>query len=284
MKSENGFTLYELMIAAAISSFVLLAIHSIYKIQQKSYVVQSQVSAMQQNLRGGLCFMQREIRMSGYDPQDRGHFGIIDVGLDAGGNGTITFSLDDNLNNEADESDGNGNVDDRETFVYALDDFPISSPDGVLDLGRKRGVRRELVVNNIEAMGFAYGFDSTGDGDNSLDRDTNGHVIWAIDSDNDKDLDVNLDTDNDGDIDTNDDPGGVTLAHDDNGGLDDVPLSDIRAVRIWLLARGDRADSNTVNSMTYVVSNQRMTPKDGLPRRLLTSKIDCRNMGVWPNN
>ncbi len=105
-----------------------------------------------------------------------------------------------------------------------------------------------------------------------------------MDSDNDEDLYVDLDTDNDGDIDTNDNQEGEILAHDDNGGLDDVPLSDIRAVRIWLLARGDRADSNLVNSMTYVVSNQRMTPKDGLPRRLLTSNMECRNMGAWPNN
>ncbi len=283
MRRENGFTLYELMVATAVSGFVLLAIHSVYKTQQKSYVVQEQVVAMQQNLRGGMCFMPREIRMAGYDPRDSGNFGITDVGLDGKGNGTITFTLDDNLNNEAEETDGNGAVDYRETFVYALYDYPTAEPDGILDLGRKYGTRRQLVAKNIEALGFAYAFDRTGDGDNSLDRDLSGNVIWAIDSDNDKDLDVNLDTDNDGDIDANDDQEGEILAHADNGGLDDVPLSDIRAVRVWLLARGDRDDSDVVNNMIYVVSKQRITPKDGFRRRLLTSKINCRNMGVSNN-
>jgi len=284
VRCENGFTLFELMVAAAMSGLVLLAIHSTYKTQQKSYVVQEQISAMQQNLRGGICFMQREIRMAGYDPRDSNDFGITDVSLDGKGNGTITFTLDDNLNNEAEETDGNGEVSERETFVYALYDYPTASPDGILDLGRKYGARRQLVAKNIEALGFAFAFDRTGDGNNSLDRDPYGNVMWAIDSDNDKDLDVNLDTDNDGDIDIDDDKDGKNLSHADNGGLDDIPLSNIRAVRVWMLARGDREEQDFVNNMTYVVPKKRITPKDGFKRRLLTTKINCRNMGVRPNN
>ena len=284
MKNENGFTLYELMVSAAISSVVLLIIHSIYRSQQKSYVAQEQVCAIQQNLRGGVCCMEREIRMAGYDPQASGNFGIADVSPDEDGNGTIGFTLDDNLDDTTDEMDGNGKVDDHETFVYLLYDYPTDAPDGILDLGRKYGGRRQLVAKNIEALGLAYAFDATGDLDNSLNRDRNGNIIWAIDTDNDKKLDANLDTDNDGDIDINDNQGGETLAHADNGGLPDVAFSDIRAVRIWLLARGDRGDPDFVNGKTYIVSNQRITPNDGFQRRLLISTVRCRNMGVSPNN
>jgi len=284
VRRENGFTLVELMVAVAISGLVLSAAHTIYKSQQRSYVVQEQVAAIQQNLRGGVYCMRREIRMAGYDPQGSRNFGIIDVGLDHNANGTITFTLDDNLNGAENESDGNGEVDDREKFVYSLYDYPTANPDGILDLGRKYGATRQLLAENIEALGFAYAFDRTGDGDNLPDRDMNGHIIWAIDSDNDKELDINLDTTNDGVIDLNDDPGGELLSHIDNGGLIGVKLSDIRVVRIWLLVRGDRDNPAFVNNMTYVVSNQRITPKDGVQRRLLTATVRCRNLGVMPNN
>lgn len=284
MKNENGFTLYEIMVSAAISSVFLLVIHSLYKSQQKSYAAQGQICAIQQNLRGGVCCMERDIRMAGYDPRASGNFGITDVGLDRDGNGRIEFTLDDNLDDINDETDGNGNVDGHETLAYSLYDYPTADPDGVLDLGRRYGGRRQLVAKNIDALGFAYAFDKTGDGDNSLNKDVNGNIIWAIDTDNDGELDANLDTDNDGDIDFNDNQAGESLAHADNGGLSDVALSDIRAVRLWLLARGDRSDPDYVNGMTYVVSNQRITPNDGLQRRLLISTVRYRNLGILPNN
>ena len=272
------------MVAVVISGLVLSTAHTIYKSQHQSHAVQEQVSAIQQNLRGGVYCMCREIRMAGYDPQCSRNFGIVDVGIDPYANGTITFTLDDNVNGVPNESDGNGQLDHREELTYALYDYPTANPDGTLDLGRKYGGSRQLVAQNIEALGFAYAFDTSGDGDNLLDVDINGHIIWAIDINNDKELDVNLDSNHDGVIDVKDDPGGQILSHADNGGLIHVTLSDIRSVRVWLLVRGDRADPGFVNNQTYVVSNQRFTPKDGVRRRLLTATVRCRNLGVMPNN
>ena len=284
MNRQNGFTLIELMLAVAISGFVLTAVNTLHKSQQRAYVAQEQAAAIQQNLRGGLYCMHREIRMAGYDPQRTGNFGITNVSLDAHGNGTIAFTLDDNLDDEANETDENGDVDARETFSFSLYDYPTANPDGVLDLARKYGTRRQLLAEHIEALGFAYAFDSEGDGDSLLDTDLNGHVIWAIDSDGDNDLDINLDEDNDGDITLHDSAGGEGLSHADNDVLADVPLSAVRAVRIWLLARGDRVDPHGIDRTTYVVANQRIAPKDGLTRRLLTTTVRCRNMGVVSNN
>ena len=119
---------------------------------------------MQQNLRGAVYLLLRELRHAGYDPQGSGNFGITDVSVGEDGNGTITFSLDDNLNNTENKSDGNGQVDDRETLSFLLYDYPTASPNGILDLGRKQGATRRLVAENIEALGFAYAFDLTGDG------------------------------------------------------------------------------------------------------------------------
>ncbi len=284
MKREKGFTLIELMISVAISGLVLTSIHTFYSSQTKSYVSQEQVATIQQNLRGGMFCMQREIRMAGYDPSVSGNFGITDVRLDSKGNGSIALTLDDNLNDENNESDGNGQVDVKETIMYSLYDYPTAAPDGILDLGRKYGATRRLLAENIEAMGIAYAFDTAGDGDNLLDTDRKGNVIWAIDSDGDNDLDMNLDEDNNGNIDIDDDTAGKALRHVDNGERADILLSDIRAVRIWLLARDNRGDSDYVNNQTFVVADQRLSPKDGHRRRLLTTIIRCRNLEVLSNN
>jgi type IV pilus assembly protein PilW len=58
----------ELLIAMAITAIVMGAVYSTYKSQQDSYVVQEQVAEAQQNLRAALYLMSRDIRMAGYDP------------------------------------------------------------------------------------------------------------------------------------------------------------------------------------------------------------------------
>ena len=126
-------------------------------------------------------------------------------------------------------------------------------------------------------------------GDDSFifeDIDRDGQV--AVDSDGDNDLDLNLDTNNDGDIDATDGPGpgnnglitGVTI-------VPDIAISDIRAVRIWMLARTGRRDNDFLNSHTYVVGHKVITPStdavsdnDNLRMRLLTTIVKCRNLGL----
>jgi type IV pilus assembly protein PilW len=101
-KSEKGFTLVEILVAVAISGIVMSGIYSAFYTQQRSYVVQEQVVAVQQNLRAAMYFMEREIRMAGCDPTRSAGAAIItadpatlnfteDVGDGAGGdpNGTI---------------------------------------------------------------------------------------------------------------------------------------------------------------------------------------------------
>lgn len=65
---EHGFTLVELMIAMVISGFVMAALYSTYVVQQKHALAQEQVAEMQQNLRAGMNYLIREIRLAGFDP------------------------------------------------------------------------------------------------------------------------------------------------------------------------------------------------------------------------
>jgi len=66
-KAKNqGFTLVELLVAMAIATVVLTAIFFTFKSQQDSYVVQSQVAMAQQNVRGAMQLISRDIQMAGY--------------------------------------------------------------------------------------------------------------------------------------------------------------------------------------------------------------------------
>jgi prepilin-type N-terminal cleavage/methylation domain-containing protein len=66
VNNKEGFTLAELLIAMAISLVVMGAIFLTFKSQQDSYVIQTQVSAMQQNLRAAMYILTRDIQMAGY--------------------------------------------------------------------------------------------------------------------------------------------------------------------------------------------------------------------------
>ena len=63
-----GFTLIEMMIAIFVSLLVMASVVSVYIAQSKSHSVQDDVANIQQNLRGALVIMQKEIRLAGCDP------------------------------------------------------------------------------------------------------------------------------------------------------------------------------------------------------------------------
>ncbi len=282
-KNSKGFTLVELLVSMAIAGLVAGAMFASYRSQQDSYVAQQEISSMQQNLRAALFFMERDIRLAGYDPRDSGNFGITDVrlknindALDANGNSCIEMTVDN--------APEDGMVACNERVYYCIFDSPVGAPDGNLDLARRVGqgaltpnpvplgcptAPRQLLSQNIIAMGLAYAFDNNGD--KFPDVSAGGNVIWAIDSNNDNLLDLSLDTNDDGNIDLLDNPAGVPL-------LAPVALNRIVAVRIWLLARGDRQDQKHLDNTTYVVGQRRITPNNGFRHRALSSIIRCRNM------
>jgi len=288
IKSDRkGFTLVELLIAMAISGIVAGAIYTAFQSQQKSYLIQEQVTEMQQNLRAGMDLMVREIRMAGYSqgapgfgitdicPRDKGD--IIDVNIT--GNGAFEFTAD---------FDNNGTLSGGETISYSVYDSPVASPDGINDLGRDSGGGRQLVAENIEALGFAYAFDANGDGIlDTYNVGGNNQVIWAVDSVGDNDLDRNLDTNGDGDIDENDGPGVGGNGLIAGTAIPVVAPQHIRAVRIWMLARTGHGDNSFLNTKTYTIGNKVITPStdtdlnnDNLRMRLLVTTVKCRNMGL----
>ncbi len=256
---NTGFTLIELLIAMAISSMVLAGIVASYNTQVRSKVTQEVIVEAQQNLRAAIHVMATEIRMAGYDPTGTGNFQITNI-QDSGGFSQITFTTD---------TDEDGTVDGDETISYYIFN---SVALGLPCLGRQIGSSAvQPLAQGIQALGLAYAFDNDGDG--QLDT-FNNNTIWAIDTDNDNELDANLDTNGDGEIDTSDTAGGAALASV-------VAMNRIRAVRIWILARTRVTRPGYTDNRTYVVGPTRIiNPNDNFRRRLLSTTIKCRNLGL----
>ena len=292
MKSElfhhrtlnQGFSLVELVVAMAITLVVMAGVYKVYVTQQDSYLLQEQVAEMQQNARIAKYVLVKDIRMAGYNPTRKLNVGnfvtsfvarLPDDGLDAGdpnrtstGYSSIAFTLDDNGNGVLD-----ANLDEQIAFRVAGEDLQRFDVDNNAWL---------TMVQNIEALGFAYAFDADGDG--NIDTSANGHIIWAIDaddSDTDSRLNVNLDGNDDGTIDASDDTSGDGVIDDNDAGTllpAPVDLDKIVAVKIWLLAKTGQSDRRHTSSETYVIGNRIMSRNDQNRRNLVTTTVKCRNM------
>jgi type IV pilus assembly protein PilW len=231
-----------------------------------------------------MLLLTNDIRMAGYDSQLSDNFGITDItprdinnNVDAGNTGKsgieITADLDDD-----------GQISTGERIHYSVYDFVAG--DGNLDLARNSGNGRRLLAENIQGFGLAFAFDD--DLDNEMDTYTatnpgaTQHIIWAIDSDGDNDLDTNLDTNLDGIIDVADSPGGAGS----NGIIvgtalsTDVPIANIRAVKVWLLAETDQIQTGLNSTDTYIVGKYVITPNNNKLMRLSSTTIKCRNLGL----
>ena len=264
---HRGFSLVELLVAMAIAGVVMAAAFKVYTTQQDSYILQEQVAEMQQNLRTAKYIMTREIRMAGYDPTAAGAaFGFVSAYGDS-----VNFTMDITVENGASTEPG-------ENITYSVSNSNLDRLDS------NEGSGNQVVVENVEAVGFAYAFDADEDG--NIDTSANGNIIWAIDSDDtdaDKRLDVTLDGNDDGAIDASDDTSGDGFIDDNDAGTalaSPVDLERIRAVRIWILARTGNEDRAFTDSSTYVVGYQRVNGNDGNRRQLLSTMVKCRNMAL----
>ena len=129
---QDGFTLVELMITMLLSGIVIAAIYSAFQSQQTSYLVQDQVTEMQQNIRVGLDSMTKEIRFAGYDPQRTANASIVTASP-----ASINFTLDVNKDGDVDDPD--------ENITFSLDTTELELERNAQPLAR-----------NIEAVEFVY--------------------------------------------------------------------------------------------------------------------------------
>jgi len=131
---QAGFTLIELLTGIFLSAILLAGLYSVFFSQQSAFSAQEQVAEMNQNVRGALDLMTREIRLAGYKISTSTFNGIATATSDS-----IRILAD--LNQDGDTADDNEDI----SYTY--------NP-GTMQVCRN-GVSLP-VADNITSLAFHY--------------------------------------------------------------------------------------------------------------------------------
>lgn len=136
-KDKRGFTLVELLVTLVICGLVLTAAYQFFITQNKIYLREKELAAMEQRLRTAINILAKDLRKAGYDPN-----GNHSVGINATSDDTqIIFSYVNATN-------------DVKTITYSLYD---SGGDGDMDLGRKESDgHNQPLAKDISNIEFEY--------------------------------------------------------------------------------------------------------------------------------
>jgi type IV pilus assembly protein PilW len=153
--SNQGLTLIELMVSMTIFLLVLGGIYSTFQSQHKSYLMQEEVAAMQQNMRAAMFYLTKEIRMAGCDPTGNAGAAIMIANV-----AELQFTIDKNEDGNFINPTPPPTNDSNEQMRYALTND--ANKDGIADgspcdLGRETwGGGLQSVAENIDALDFVY--------------------------------------------------------------------------------------------------------------------------------
>jgi prepilin-type N-terminal cleavage/methylation domain-containing protein len=149
MLNKKGVTLIELLVVLVICAIVIGGIYKVFIAQTRAYTVQDQVAEVQQDVRGAMEIMVRDIRMAGFQTNSFGSALIT--------NGPIETPLQDTsitVNYEYIPSVG---APAPYRVVYAW-------PGLGGDLTRTLNGAPETLLSNVANLNFSYGIDGNGDG------------------------------------------------------------------------------------------------------------------------
>lgn len=316
---EKGFTLIELMIAMALSLIVMAAIFSTFKSQQDSYVVQSQVSMAQQNLRAALYMITRDVQMAGYytnfvrdtysadwddDSSDETLrpmiYALNDVSitgvkensdilvvikasdegraLTAGEVATSGDSANASLTMTSLDLDGDG-ADDLTYSVSGTNKFGL--------LVKNDLSRAELFEIEANTNDFIFGSglrENYGQGDLVYTADVIIYRVDTSDPDHPSLVRKNLGKDSGYQvIAENVDNLQLSFMLSDGSETNIIntnDISEVRAVKVYILARSANVIRGYSDPNTYTMGSYTESADDGYMRRLLSSNIKTRNIGL----
>ena len=314
MKERNltnkGFTIVELLIAMTISLVVMGAITYTFKSQQDSYVVQTQISSMQQNLRAAMYMLTRDIQMAGYYTNFDSDTYAMDWD-DLDGNNETIRPLIHGFDNRDDMFGGDGIKDgtDLVVIIKAAESRQLAAGETASGNTVPASLRNvDNLVSGKCAMLVKHDLSTA---DFFQVQDDSGNMTLTISLDNTYSQNdwifrvdvivyyVNDDLNNPCLLRKNlgsNETAQVVAENIDNlqlqyllndGSLvndpDNPPTSgsDVRAVKVFLLARTANIIRNYTDANTYNMGNNPIpNPNDGYRRKLLTSIIKTRNIGL----
>jgi type IV pilus assembly protein PilW len=138
---QKGITLIELLVALAILGIVIGAVYRLFIAQTKAYNIQDQVVEVQQNVRGAMEILLRDLRMTGYDNESNGP--TLSTPVFVPGDHSITV---------------------RYEYNGAQYQVQYRRDAGSSILYRNDGGGEQLLLENVDALDFTYGIDTDGNG------------------------------------------------------------------------------------------------------------------------
>lgn len=144
LEGNHGLTLLELIVALALATVVSVALISTFTAFSRSQTAQSNILAMQQNLRAALYLMGRDLRMAGYRGPDPASAPA--AGFTAATSNALTFTM---VN------------DDTNTLDAVTYDFVDSDGNGTKDVIRRSDATttNAVVAEDIDGVEFYYTLD-----------------------------------------------------------------------------------------------------------------------------
>ncbi len=205
-KHSAGFSVIELMVALAITAFLMIGLVQIFSSIRASYALQEGLSRLQENARFATSFMSRKMREAGYFPFPEHENFNINIGFNfpsvlsgdvppvltantaeglAGNGDTVEVNIfsDTNCNDNLNPVTATGNPAIGQKQIM----FSHNAATNVLQFTCRFGppavganpptiINNQPLLNNIETVQFQYGEDLDGDG--SADRYVNAGN-WA---------------------------------------------------------------------------------------------------------
>ncbi len=304
-QNNRGFTLTELLVAMAIATIVLSAIFLTFKSQQDSYVVHNQVAMTQQNVRGAMQLISRDIQMAGYYT----NFETTTISMDwdgMGGNESMRplIYARDNVSAVGDGIKDNtdlivivkasmengrqiafGEVASGATASASLRDAGDLTQDKYAVLVKEDLSRAEFfrVTNSTGTMTLSKSLVETYTEDDWIFRAD--IIIYYVSEDPEHPslMRRNLGNNEEAQV-TAEDIDNLQFRYvlDDGGKVDSgFNERDVRAVEISILARTPHIIRGYTDPNTYNIGGAApVTPGDGYRRRLLKALIRTRNIGL----
>ncbi|MFP4036116.1 MAG: PilW family protein [Desulfobacteraceae bacterium] len=175
LAGQGGFTLTELLVAMVLVGVIMAALYSAYLNQQRAYETNQNVTAVQQNLRSAMYFLEKDLRMAGYDPKGAGGFGFTDIDSETQDNVRFTWDEDEDgalsgsgeyiayrlnaADNALERDRGDGSFMDVASFIsdvaftfYATDGTPTTDPLSIRSVGVTMQAERGGHIRELETV------------------------------------------------------------------------------------------------------------------------------------
>jgi type IV pilus assembly protein PilW len=141
---NNGFTLVEMMVSIGIGMAVIAAVTTTFMSQTKIYNAQEQVNEMEQNARGALDVITRELKMAGYKTNTGPVTGLSASGVNLDST-KLVIETDLNDDNSIDSTAGSQ---ERISYTYNSSTQQITR--------RLGSGTSDVFADNITAFNFTY--------------------------------------------------------------------------------------------------------------------------------